>query len=215
MSRRLDGGSVGRIVVMGVAGCGKSTLALALSARLGVPFLEGDKFHSGANVEKMASGIPLHDADRWPWLAAVRTAMRDEPDAVVTCSALRRSYRDALRAAGDVRFVYLAASREEITRRLASRQHHYMHVDMVASQFGTLEPPAPDETDVAVIPATDDATELLATAERALATLRSGTAVGPLLADGAGDREITPAELTEHVRRIALGIEGRRILLVP
>jgi carbohydrate kinase (thermoresistant glucokinase family) len=203
------------IVVMGVAGCGKSTLARALSARLGVPFLEGDKFHPRENVEKMASGIPLHDADRWPWLAAVRMAMRDEPNAVVTCSALRRSYRDALRAAGDVRFVFLAVSREEITRRLAARQHHYMHVNMVASQFETLEPPAPDETDVAVVPATGDDAELLAAAERALATLRSGTAVAPLLADGAGDREITQSALEDHVRRIGLGIEGRRILLVP
>ena len=127
---------------MGVAGCGKSTLAQALSASLVVPFLEGDKLHPRANVEKMAAGVPLDDGDRWPWLAAVRMAMRDEPEVVVTCSALRRSYRDALRAAGDVRFLYLAASREEITCRLAARKHHYMHVNMVASQFETLEPPA-------------------------------------------------------------------------
>ena len=107
---------------MGVAGCGKSTLAQAsfLGARFGVPFPEGDKLHPRANVEKMAAGVPLDDGDRWPWLAAVRMAMRDEPEVVVTCSALRRPYRDALRAAGDVRFLYLAASREEIARRLAA-----------------------------------------------------------------------------------------------
>jgi carbohydrate kinase (thermoresistant glucokinase family) len=200
---------------MGVAGCGKSLIGQALSAHLGVPFLEGDSFHPRENIEKMAAGIALHDEDRWPWLSALRMAMRDEPELVVTCSALRRTYRDALRAAGGVRFLHLAVSREEITRRLAARQHHYMHVDMVASQFATLEPPTDDETDVATLLATDDPKELLAAAEHALTTLRPGTAVMPLLAEGAPDRVITPEALEEHVRRIALTIGGRRILLVP
>lgn len=190
-------------------------LGQELGARLGVPFVEGDSFHPSENVEKMAAGAPLNDEDRWPWLSALRMAMRDEPQLVVTCSALRRVYRDALRAAGDVRFLHLAVPREEITRRLAARQHHYMHVDMVASQFATLEPPGADETDVATVPATDGPAELLAAAELALTTLRPGTAVAPLLAEGAPDRLITPGELEEHVRRIALAIDGRRILLVP
>src|SRR5262249_55322512 len=94
-----------RIVVMGVSGSGKSTVGAALAARRGTPFLEADSFHSAANVAKMAAGTPLTDGDRWPWLAALRQALRAEDRAILACSALKRSYRDAVRAAGDVRFL--------------------------------------------------------------------------------------------------------------
>ena len=99
--------TLGRIVVMGVAGSGKSTIAAALAAHWDIPHIEADSLHSEANVAKMAAGIPLTDADRWPWLAAVRQAMRAERDAVIACSALKRSYRDSLRTAGNVRFLDL------------------------------------------------------------------------------------------------------------
>ena len=208
-----------RIVVTGVTGSGKTTLGAALAERLGARFLEADEFHSPANVAKMASGVPLDDADRWPWLAALRQAMRDEERVVVACSALRRPYRDALRRAGGVRFLHLVADPAEITRRLDLRAGHFMPAALVDSQFETLEPPEADETDVAPIPAGADASSVLAAAEAALATLRPGTAVAPLLADGGGDREITPDELEALVARVAeteiLSAGARRVLLVP
>jgi len=211
--------SLGRIVVMGVAGSGKSTLAKALAARLGVPFLEGDELHPPGNVAKMAAGVPLTDADRWPWLASVRMAMRDEPQLVVTCSALRRAYRDALRAAGEVRFLDLVGASAELARRLAARHGHYMHAEMLESQLATLEPPAADETDVATLAAEDEPATLLAAAERELARLSPGTAVAPVFADGGIDRVITAGELEAHVRRIAqdeiVAAGARRVLLVP
>ncbi len=141
------------LVVMGVSGCGKSTVAGLLAAQLGWDLAEGDDLHPAANVAKMAAGHPLDDADRWPWLGAVAAWIRDHADsgrpAVITCSALKRSYRDLLR--GDhVVFVYLAGRREEIARRLAARHGHYMPVALLDSQFDDLEPPAADERSIAV-----------------------------------------------------------------
>jgi carbohydrate kinase (thermoresistant glucokinase family) len=209
----------GRIVVTGVTGSGKSTLGAALAERLGARFLEADDFHSPASVAKMASGIPLDDGDRWPWLAALRQAMRDEDRVVVTCSALRRSYRDALRRAGRVRFLHLVADRTEIARRLDARAGHFMPRELVESQFETLEAPDDDETDVGQLPAGTDLSSLLAAAEEALAALRPGTAVPPLLADGRDDRAIGPDELEVLVAGMAeteiLSRGVRRVLLVP
>ncbi len=208
-----------RVVVMGVAGSGKSTLGAALAAARGARFLEADDFHSATNVAKMASGAPLDDADRWPWLAALRRAMRVERQVVVACSALRRSYRDALRRAGDVRFIHLVADRAEIEERLAARTDHFMSPAMVESQFATLEPPGDDETDVASVAADEVTTSLLAAAQDALAGLRPGTATEPLLEDGAAERTIAPHELQALVERIAqaevLARGARRVLLVP
>jgi carbohydrate kinase (thermoresistant glucokinase family) len=208
-----------RIVVTGVAGSGKSTLARALARRLGMPLLEADDFHAPASIAKMAAGVPLEDGDRWPWLAALRMAMRGEPEAIVACSALRRSYRDALRAAGGVRFLHLAGSRDELARRLAARSDHFMPAGMLESQLEALEQPGEDETDLAVLPADEEPATLLAAAERALTTLRPGTAIAPLLAEGAPERIIAADELEELVRRIArdeiLSAGCRRVLLVP
>ncbi|WEK02929.1 MAG: gluconokinase [Candidatus Devosia phytovorans] len=136
-----------KIVVMGVSGCGKSSLGAALAEQLGIPFLEGDALHPPANVEKMRSGTPLTDDDRWPWLTAVAQSLADRPSAVVSCSALKRSYRDHIRAGagGDVRFIHLAGSRDLLARRMQERPGHYMPVSLLDSQLATLEPPGDDE----------------------------------------------------------------------
>lgn len=147
-----------RIVVMGVSGCGKSSLGAALAERLGLPFHEGDTLHPPANVEKMRSGTPLSDDDRWPWLDQVANVLRDEGAAVVSCSALRRRYRDHIRsrAGGLVQFIHLAGSRNLLASRMAARPGHYMPVSLLDSQLATLEPPGPDEAltiDIAGSPA--------------------------------------------------------------
>ena len=139
------------IVVMGVAGSGKTVVGEALAARLGLPLLEGDQFHPQANIEKMSSGTPLTDADRWPWLDAIARAMREAPGGViVACSALRRAYRDRLRAGAGkpVVFVFLDGSRETIAARLGARKGHFMPPSLLASQLATLEPPPADEAGV-------------------------------------------------------------------
>jgi len=134
------------LVVMGVSGCGKSTIGQALAASLGWPFLDADDFHPPANVEKMAAGQPLADADRWPWLDRIadelRAVLARGGHAVLACSALREAYRARLRRAGDVRFVHLQGDQATIAARLALRQHKYMPPSLLPSQFATLEPPA-------------------------------------------------------------------------
>ncbi len=204
---------------MGVAGCGKTTVAAELATRLGVPLIEGDRLHSAANREKMASGSPLTDEDRWPWLAALRQALRGEQHVVASCSALKRAYRDALRTAGDVGFVFLSVERDEILRRLTERTGHFMHADMVASQFATLELPALDETDVVVIDGGGELAEILDRVEEGLTALRAGTATTPLLSAGGPEQAISSYELRELVDELAatevLGSGARRILLVP
>ncbi|HEX5858809.1 MAG TPA: gluconokinase [Microbacterium sp.] len=137
-----------RIVVMGVAGCGKSTVATALAATVGLRFLDSDSLHSPSNVAKMAAGIPLVDADRWPWIDAVGTALAEapEPGIVVACSALKRAYRDRLRAAapGTV-FVHLDGDAGLLEQRLRARTEHFMPATMLTSQLATLERLADDE----------------------------------------------------------------------
>jgi gluconokinase len=143
----------GRYVIMGVAGSGKTTIGAALARALAMPFLEGDELHPPANVERMAQGIPLTDDDRRPWLLAIAQQLRDAQRAglglVVTCSALKRSYRDLLRSAGEaggaLQFVHLTGDRDVIAERLAGRRGHFMPASLLDSQLATLEPPAPDE----------------------------------------------------------------------
>lgn len=137
-------------VVMGITGSGKSTVGAALAHRLGVDFVEGDDYHPPENVRRMASGIPLTDDDRAGWLRALATRIREAEDAgtglVVTCSALKRSYRDVLRAAApDLRFVFLDGPRALIAERLAERRGHFMPASLIDSQLATLEAPASDE----------------------------------------------------------------------
>lgn len=134
------------IVLMGVCGCGKTTVGETLSASLRWSFLDADDFHPAENVAKMSAGLPLTDDDRGPWLDRIADELRAVLDrgghAVLACSALRQSYRDRLARAGDVRFVHLAGDMETIASRLAARQHRYMPPTLLASQFATLERPA-------------------------------------------------------------------------
>jgi gluconokinase len=137
------------VVVMGVTGCGKSTVGAALARRLGVPFADADEFHSPANVAKMSAGVPLDDADRWPWLLSIGQWLASHDGGVVSCSALKRAYRDALREqAPDAFFVHLHGDREAVRRRVAARPGHFMPASLVDSQFATLEPLGADERGV-------------------------------------------------------------------
>lgn len=138
------------LVLMGVSGCGKTTVAALLAGNYGWDFEEGDALHPQANVDKMHAGHPLTDEDRWPWLEKVADWIETQLDAgkngVVTCSALKRSYREILNRRGSgVHFVYLAGSRETIKARLASRHGHFMPASLLDSQFADLEEPAADE----------------------------------------------------------------------
>ena len=143
------------LVVMGVSGSGKSTIADRLAARLDWRYEDGDRFHPPGNVAKMSAGQPLTDEDRWPWLQAIA----DEVDrllaagqnAVVACSALKRSYRDILvHGRDDIRIVFLNGTQELIADRLAARKGHFMPPGLLASQFRTLEPPQPGERPITV-----------------------------------------------------------------
>nr|WP_240759696.1 gluconokinase [Phytoactinopolyspora endophytica] len=138
------------IVVMGVSGSGKTTVAKLLARRLAWPYAEGDDFHPESNVQKMAAGKPLEDEDRWPWLRAVADWMSAQADdgrsTVVTCSALRRAYRDSLREArGQVRFAHLSGEFDVIGERVAYRGGHFMPASLLTSQFETLEGLGDDE----------------------------------------------------------------------
>ncbi|RYH02434.1 gluconokinase [Salipiger sp. IMCC34102] len=139
-----------RIVAMGVSGCGKSRIGAMLADRLGLAFQDGDDLHPQHNIDKMAAGIPLDDADRAPWLDAVGHALAGDRK-VIACSALKRSYRDRIRAlAGPVVFVHLAGDREVLLDRVSHRPGHFMPATLLDSQFATLEPPGPDEDAVTV-----------------------------------------------------------------
>ena len=134
------------VVLMGVCGCGKSTIGRALAAELDWPFLDADTVHPQANVAKMGAGIPLTDEDRWPWFDRIVAEMRRHAAAgkhvVIACSALKQAYRDRLATGGSVRFVYLKGDAKTIGPRLAGRTGHFMPASLLASQFATLEEPA-------------------------------------------------------------------------
>jgi gluconokinase len=140
------------IVVMGVSGSGKSSVGAALAQRLRVPFADGDDFHPPANVAKMTAGQPLDDGDRYPWLEAIGEWLADHHDGgVMSCSALKRKYRDQLRGhCADVEFLHLSGSPEVIGKRQASRPGHFMPASLLQSQFATLEPLDPDERGIAI-----------------------------------------------------------------
>ncbi|MFF4156359.1 gluconokinase [Streptomyces sp. NPDC001678] len=165
------------VVVMGVAGTGKTTVGPLVAEALGVPYAEGDDFHPAANIAKMSAGTPLDDDDRAPWLDAIGDWARDRAaegggagaGGVVSCSALKRAYRDRLRAAAPgLVFLHLTGDRELIAGRMAARKGHFMTTRLLDSQFATLEPLGADEAGIAV----DVAPEAAVIAERAVAALR-------------------------------------------
>lgn len=143
------------LLLMGVAGAGKTTVALALASTLGVAFQEGDALHPPQNVAKMRAGTPLDDADRWPWLDRIAAQIdrwrADGVGGVVTCSALKRAYRDRLLGGrADVRLVHLSGAPELIRARMAARRDHYMPLSLLDSQLAILEHPMPDERAIVV-----------------------------------------------------------------
>ncbi|KAF1956210.1 carbohydrate kinase [Byssothecium circinans] len=173
------------IIVTGPAGCGKSTVAEGLSKRYDFKYIEGDEFHPPANIAKMAQSIPLTDADRWDWLIllrdeALRSLAEGHKGVVVTCSALKKKYRDVIRGASlysgspnaNVHFVYLRASKELLLARVAARQDHYMKATMVLSQLEDLEEPDDDEInkikDVRIIDVTGTVADVLQLAAAAV-----------------------------------------------
>lgn len=165
---------------MGVSGCGKSSVGAELARLLGAEFVDGDDLHPAANRAKMASGTPLTDEDRWPWLDLIAerlaAGLADERGVVVACSALRRAYRDRLRAAGaGVRFVHLRVGEAEVEARLRRRRGHFFPAALVASQFATLEEPRPEvEPDVIVMDQKSSPAEQAAAAATALGAPAAG-----------------------------------------
>ncbi|MFE1770555.1 gluconokinase [Streptomyces sp. NPDC059008] len=165
------------IVVMGVAGTGKTTIGPLVAAELGVPYAEGDDFHPPANIAKMSAGVPLDDDDRGPWLDAIgRWAHgRAGKGGVVSSSALKRAYRDRLRAAAPgIVFLHLTGERALIEARMAERRGHFMPTALLDSQFATLEPLGPDEAGAAV----DVSGTPQQIAGRAVAALRAAASAG-------------------------------------
>jgi len=150
------------VIVAGVSGSGKSTVGAMLAGRLGWRFADADTFHSAANIAKMRAGIPLSDEDRWPWLKAI-SAWMDEliargEQAVLACSALKRSYRDLLLGGHpSARMIFLAVDREVLAKRLAARHGHFFPGQLLDSQFAALEPPQPGERVVSVAEAAEPA----------------------------------------------------------
>jgi gluconokinase len=156
------------VIVMGTTGSGKTTIGTLLAKRLGCEFVDADDFHPPANVEKMKHGIPLTDADREPWLKALHDKIvewtAEKRDVVLACSALRRSYRDELRASPDVKFVYLKGSYELFSQRVLARKGHFAKQDLLASQFATLEEP----TDAITVDATKSPDQIVSEVRRQL-----------------------------------------------
>jgi carbohydrate kinase (thermoresistant glucokinase family) len=143
------------LVIMGVAGSGKSTIGDALAQRLGWRYEDGDSFHPAANVAKMSSGQPLTDEDRWPWLKAIAAEIERCRQAgehvIIACSALKKAYRDILvHGRDDIRMVYLCGSQALVADRLGHRKGHFMPPGLLDSQFATLEPPSPEERPITV-----------------------------------------------------------------
>ncbi|KQW32341.1 gluconokinase [Rhizobium sp. Root274] len=168
------------IIVMGVSGCGKSSVGALLASRLGLPFVEGDILHPEANVDKMAAGTPLTDEDRWPWLTMIGETMADAlakgQGIVVSCSALKKIYRDHLRKAtsGHLVFVYLEGSHALLSARMGARTGHFMPPALLESQLATLEVPT-GEPGVATVSIDQPVDAIVAQALEALSELRRAT----------------------------------------
>lgn len=142
-----------RFVIMGVSGCGKSSIGAALATAVSAQFIDGDDLHPDANRKKMAAGHPLTDDDRAPWLVRVGQSLRNNtPPVIIGCSALKRRYRDIIRAeaGGPVQFLFLTGSQELLAARMAARTGHFMPPSLLQSQLAALEPPMPDEDAITV-----------------------------------------------------------------
>jgi carbohydrate kinase (thermoresistant glucokinase family) len=155
------------VIVAGVSGSGKTTVGALLAGRLQWRFADADQFHPAANIEKMQAGIPLNDEDRWPWLRAIGAWMDERiaqnESAALTCSALKRSYRDALLGGRpQARMIFLAVDREVVARRLAARHGHFFPAQLLGTQFDALEPPQPDEQRVMTVTPADDPADTVA-----------------------------------------------------
>jgi gluconokinase len=182
------------LIVAGVSGSGKTTVGAMLAGRLGWRFADADEFHPAANIEKMRAGIPLTDDDRWPWLLAIGTWMDERvargESAVVTCSALKRSYREVLlRGRPQARMVFLAADPQVLARRLAARHGHFFPQQLLGTQFADLEPPGPGERVVTIVPADDPAdtvTSIVAVLFAEEQGAAAGAATPPSASDAAG-----------------------------
>ena len=203
------------VVVMGVAGAGKTTLAEALAGALGRRFLDADDLHSAGAVAAMSAGRGIDDDERAAWLARVRIAVRAVGPSVVACSVLARRHRDALRLVGDVQFLWLDLSAAEAAARLSDRHGHFAGPGLVGSQMATLERPTSDEVDVVRLDATRPPGDLLAEAAVAVEVRRASPE--PLVAHGGPD-----ASLDGHLDEVAVELVGalvhdrhRRVLLVP
>lgn len=168
------------IVVMGVSGCGKTSVGALLASELGRPFLDADDLHAPAAVDKMAAGIPLDDEDRRPWLDRVGARLADDERLVVACSALKRSYRDRLRsAARDVYFLHLTGTPVLLRRRTMTRSGHFMPPSLLESQLAALDPLGADERG-AVIDVGDPLPAVAARARVAITTLNRRTLPSPV-----------------------------------
>ncbi len=164
-----------RVIVMGVSGCGKSTVAAGVAEALNLAMIDGDDLHLSQSVAKMRSGIPLDDADRWPWLDRIASSLLAPPGVgagqgcAIACSALKRAYRDRLRrAAAPIHFIFLDGDVTLIAERMARRIGHYMQPELLASQIRTLERPGDDETDVLQLDISQSIPALVAQAVAAL-----------------------------------------------
>ena len=196
---------VGHLVLMGVAGCGKTTAATNLHNALGWPVAEADDFHPEANIAKMSRGAPLTDEDRRPWLESLRAWMSEQADrgtrTIVTCSALKRSYRDLLAGAhGRVFFIHLVADEEALRERMEHREGHFMPSALLPSQFADLEPLADDEDGVTVTsrPTPEQ------TLEAILAALETADAAGNATTSTAGNA--TTSTITSTAASASAGL---------
>jgi beta-N-acetylhexosaminidase len=210
-------GSKLRIVVMGVSGCGKTTIGDLVARELGVPFLDGDSLHPVENVAKMAAGTPLTDEDRWPWLATVGAQLANAGDGgmVLACSALRRSYRDAIREqAPDTIFLHLHGSKEVLRARTEGRTGHFMPPALLESQLATLEPLEADEAGIVVdIAAPVD--EVVASALANIAALgRSSDGAGTDVAGAAGAARTRPRQFDVDLQAAPFNLDGDAVTWV-